>query len=294
MPGRRRTSFRSGDLAEDLGIFLLKRIAAVSEVARQEDIGLDAIATLLRRDDDGNSYAEDTFVVQLKSESDDEIEYRDHEFRWFSQQTLPMFIGRVSLMRSEIALHPTIFANQAIWSLNATDIRIRFGNSDLPPMLREQLRSPWTITGEKPTVWLGEPLMRWTAADLVDRKSCDSAYSMLKRFIPKVQWELTLLSLGQSSVIEWSTNDADSIKFKMGMMKGQPSGLQFTIEQCEPSLYALMLKGLTLPDGTGEPILRCLEDLINEIRKFDVSIDAENLIRGLHVAAKKKAENNPE
>ena len=116
--------------------FFLKGVAAIAEVTRQEDIGLDAIATLLRRDDDGNSYAEDTFVVQLKSESEDEIEYHDHEFQWFAQQTLPMFIGRVSLMRSEIALHPTIFANQAIWSLRASDIRIRFGNSDLPPMMR--------------------------------------------------------------------------------------------------------------------------------------------------------------
>ncbi|MEX2093829.1 MAG: hypothetical protein WD971_14180 [Pirellulales bacterium] len=290
MPGRRRTSFRSGDLAEDLGIFLLKGIAAVAEVTRQEDVGLDAIATLLRRDDDGNSYAEDTFVVQLKSESEDEIEYCDHGFQWFTQQALPMFIGRVSLIRSEIALYPTIFANQAIWSLHAADIRIRFGNSDLPPMLREQLRSPWTISGERPTVWLGEPLMRWTAAELVDRNWCNGAYRMLKRFIPKVQRELALLSLGQSSVIEWSTNDADSIRVKRGMMKGHPSDLQSTIDQCEPSLYALMLKGLTLPDSTGEPILHCLEGLINELRKLDVSIDVDNLVKMLHFAVKKRAE----
>jgi hypothetical protein len=292
MPGRRRTSFRSGDLAEDLGIFLLKGVAAVAEVTRQEDVGLDAIATLLRRDDDGNSYAEDTFVVQFKSESEDEIEYRDHEFRWFTQQALPMFIGRVSLMRSEIALHPTIFANQAIWSLHAADIRIRFGVSDLPPMLREQARMPWTIEGEKPTVWLGEPVLRWTAADLVDPKWCVAAYTMLKSFIPKVHRELTLLSLGQSSVIEWVTNDAGSIQVKMGIMKGYPSDLQLTVEQCEPSLYALMLKGLALPDGSGEPILRCLGELVNEIRKFDVSVDADNFIKLMHFAAKRRAETN--
>ncbi|NLS91164.1 MAG: hypothetical protein GXX96_03150 [Planctomycetaceae bacterium] len=46
MPGRRRSSFRSGDLAEHLGLLLLKGIAAVAEVARPEDVGLDAIATL--------------------------------------------------------------------------------------------------------------------------------------------------------------------------------------------------------------------------------------------------------
>ncbi len=289
MPGRRRTSFRAGDLAEDLGIFLLKGVAAIAKVTRQEDVGLDAIATLLRRDADGNSYAEDTFVVQLKSESEKEIVYRDHEFHWFTQQTLPMFIGRVSLVRSEIALYPTIFANQAIWSLHAEEIRIRFGNSDLPPMLREQLRSPWTIPGEKPTVWLGEPLVRWTAGELVDQNRHVSAYTMLKRFIPKMQRELLLLSLGQSSVIEWATNDPDSIKVQTGMMMGPPSDPQHTIDQCEPSLHALMLIGLTLPDGSGAPVLRCLEDLVNELRKFDVDIDTENLVKMMHFAAKERA-----
>src|SRR3954470_1806248 len=132
MPGRRRTSFRSGDLAEDLGIFLLKGLAAVAEVQRQEDIGLDAVATLLRRDSDGNSYAEDTFVIQLKSESQTELELCDHEFRWFAQQTLPMFIGRVSLRRSEIALYSAIYAHQAIWSLHAEKLTIHFAPCDRP------------------------------------------------------------------------------------------------------------------------------------------------------------------
>jgi len=70
MPGRLRTSFRSGNLAEDLGLLLLKGIAAVADVPRTEDVGLDAIATLLRRASDGNCYAEDGFVVQLKSYSE--------------------------------------------------------------------------------------------------------------------------------------------------------------------------------------------------------------------------------
>ena len=69
MPGRLRSSFRSGNLAEDLGLLLLKGIVAVAEVTHTEDIGLDAIATLLRLDNDGNLYAEDSFVVQLKADS---------------------------------------------------------------------------------------------------------------------------------------------------------------------------------------------------------------------------------
>src|SRR5947207_12580613 len=108
MPGRLRTSFRSGNLAEHLGLLLLKGIAAVADVPRTEDIGLDAVATLLRRDADGNCYAEDGFVVQLKSYSETSIEYRHHELTWLLGQSQPMFIGRVSLEQSRICLYPAI------------------------------------------------------------------------------------------------------------------------------------------------------------------------------------------
>jgi hypothetical protein len=50
MPGRRRTNCRSGDLNEHLGLLLPKGIAAVADMARPEDVGIDAVATLLRRD----------------------------------------------------------------------------------------------------------------------------------------------------------------------------------------------------------------------------------------------------
>ena len=55
MPSRLRTSFRSGNLAEQLGLLLLKGIAAVADVPRSEDVGVDAVATLLRRDPEGNT-----------------------------------------------------------------------------------------------------------------------------------------------------------------------------------------------------------------------------------------------
>lgn len=111
MAGRLRTSFRAGNLAEHLGLLLLKGIAAVADVPRTEDVGLDAVASLLRRDDDGNCYAEDSFVVQLKSESETTAEYPEHAVAWFTGQALPVFIGRVSLRDSRLALYPTLRVN---------------------------------------------------------------------------------------------------------------------------------------------------------------------------------------
>jgi hypothetical protein len=64
---KRIRNYRTGDRAEDLGIFLLKAFCAMAPIPRQEDFGLaDAVATLLRSD--GRFwYAEDSFLVQLKS-----------------------------------------------------------------------------------------------------------------------------------------------------------------------------------------------------------------------------------
>ena len=50
MAGRRPGGFRRGDLNEELGILLLKSFATVATVPRAEDTGIDAIATLLRKD----------------------------------------------------------------------------------------------------------------------------------------------------------------------------------------------------------------------------------------------------
>src|SRR5947208_3278723 len=94
MPSRRWRDFRSGDWNEEFGILMLKAFAAVAYVPRQEDFGLDAISTLLR--DDKNSrylYAEESFYVQLKSESEKTISYDGDSIRWLKKLELPLFIG---------------------------------------------------------------------------------------------------------------------------------------------------------------------------------------------------------
>src|SRR4051794_20728555 len=94
MAGRRWADFRGGDLSEELGILLLKGVAAVAPVPRPEDVGLDAVATLLRRDGD-YLIAEDSFYVQLKSASDKRVVYGKHEIQWARALKLPLFVGRV-------------------------------------------------------------------------------------------------------------------------------------------------------------------------------------------------------
>ena len=112
--------YRGGNVKEDLGILLLKAFCAVSPVPRTEDVGIDAVATLLRRgpkrpDVEGNKgravlFAEDTFCVQLKSESvADEIKFEGYQTEWLLQQRLPMFINVVNQDSFGIDLYTTHF-----------------------------------------------------------------------------------------------------------------------------------------------------------------------------------------
>jgi len=293
MPGRLRSSFRSGNLAEDLGLLLLKGIAAVAEVTRTEDIGLDAIATLLRLDNDGNLYAEDSFVGQLKADSVTSIQYQDHELEWLIGQTQPMFIGLVSLDKSQISLYSTLFVNHAVLSLHAKKVAIRFGSSNLAPFFRGQKWLPWqSEAGDGVTVWLGAPVLQWTLRDLRDRDWAIRTYENLKRFITVARRELELLSFGQYSVLDWSTNDAESNTSEYGMMKGHPDDLASLADRCVPCLHAIVLQALSMPAKAGNPVMLSLLALAVALRDSGMEIDPDNVFGKFFFALQKRPEKD--
>jgi hypothetical protein len=274
MAGRRRSSFRFGDLAEHLGLLLLKGIAAVAEVSRQEDVGLDAVASLLRRDDDGNCYAEDTFVVQLKSESVEKIEYEEHELTWFLGQTQPMFVGHVSLQESRISLYSTIHVNQAVLAMHAKKVTIRLGPSNIPGFYPGSMY-PWNGgDDEGVTVWLGHPVLQWTLADIVEKTWLQTTYELLKRFLALVRCELDLLSLGQWTQLEWTTNSSASIKSSMLAAKFHPDDLQSVVDQCSAGLRALFLVATATRDSSGVPMMVALINLVRALRGAGATVDA--------------------
>jgi hypothetical protein len=75
MPGMRDRNLRSGDLHEELGILLLKEVALVAPVPRQEDAGSDAFATLIRPEGSRRLISDVSFMVQLKSASATSVSY---------------------------------------------------------------------------------------------------------------------------------------------------------------------------------------------------------------------------
>ena len=101
---KRIRNYRTGDRAEDFGIFLLRAFCAVAPIPRQEDFGLaDAVATLLRPE--GRFwYAEDSFLVQFKSRTEKKVTLEGPVFERWLAQDLSILVGRVNLIENTIEL----------------------------------------------------------------------------------------------------------------------------------------------------------------------------------------------
>lgn len=106
-----------------------------------------------------------------------------------------------------------------------------------------------------------------------DTKWQTQAYSTLKRFLGVVRREHALLSFGQSSKIEWATNDEGSIRTSFGMMKGAPDGLLSLASRSIPGLNALLLQAMALQGDVGTGLTLHLIGVIESLRAFGVEVD---------------------
>ena len=105
VPARRGKNFRSGDLAEQLGLYLLQSMALVAPVPRTEDVGIDVVCTLISEYDQYSYLAEDSFYVQIKSDSIREIEYSDVEVQWLTNLKLPLFVAVVDKAEMMVSIY---------------------------------------------------------------------------------------------------------------------------------------------------------------------------------------------
>ena len=194
MSGRRLKSYRSGDVNEDLGVFLLKSFALVAPVPRQEDVGIDAVATLLR--DDGKLLiAEDSFCVQFKS-SKQPIRYKGHEVGWLKSLQLPLFFGCIDRTRLEIELFGTH---------NLSSILIQGGCHEIVVHISPD--SQQDPEDKARYVGLGTPLLKWDAHMLNDKGFADRAFDMLKGYLPTEHENLRIRGIRALRQIEWATNE---------------------------------------------------------------------------------------
>ncbi len=163
-------------------------------------------------------------------------------------------------------------------------LTVQFGVSNLPGLSADGLARWVGQPDHHATVWLGNPLLEWTIPSIVDKGWLQSAYDLMKRFLALVRRELELLSFGQWSELNWSTNDKDSIRSSLLMGKGNADGLPSVVERCMPGLQALLMLATSMPEQRGNSLLFSLITLVATLRDLGASIDAENFFVNLGAA----------
>jgi hypothetical protein len=253
MAGRRYKDFRGGDLSEELGHLLLKGIAAVATVPRSEDIGIDAVATLLKLTDDDYLIAEDSFYVQFKSISLRRIKFEEHEVRWLEKLKLPYFIGSIRKRQSTIDLYAAHRLSQVLLENLYTEITALLDNET---EVHET---------DKRSIYIGPPLLSWTTQDLSTSDFALLAYKVIKPYLTIEQRNIDYRSIRYFEVITWETGKPPTAQPNPVMYHSTSSGdIQSVFREMSPHLLAIVLNSSMKQDRRGLEIVLRLAEYMRE------------------------------
>lgn len=260
MAGRRLGSYRKGDWNEELGILLLKSLAAVAPIPRQEDFGLDAVATLLRPDQKYFVYAEDSFYVQFKSESKEPLSYRDHELEWLKNLQLPLFIGQVRRRDSSLRLYPAHNLNE---KLILQDFR---GFKELIVKFQDSGGAKRLVNEECCEVFLGEPLLTVNIKQASDAVFTKHAYQILKDYLRLEHQNVISRRLRFFRHIRWTTNENVSYEGQLVALSRAflKDDLYDACESIVPGLQVIQLYA----ESEDKVLAEKLSSLVNHLRDF--------------------------
>jgi hypothetical protein len=259
MPGRRLSSYRKGDWLEDLGVLLLKSLAAVAPVPRQEDFGLDVIGTLLRPSEKF-VYAEDSFYVQLKSESKEPLSYRNHEIDWLNNLQLPLFIGQVRRRDSSLRLFPAHQLNEIFV------LRDFKAFTEVVLKLQDRGNAKRQINETRWEVFLGEPLLTLNIKQVSDIAFMKHAYEILRDYLRLEHQNVTSRRLRFYRHIHWTTNEkvfyeGQLVALRRAFLKDD---LYDACESIVPGLQVIQLYAESEDGALAEK----LSSLVNHLREF--------------------------
>jgi len=199
MAAFRGKNLRSGDLAEDTGLLLLKLMALVAPVPRTEDVGIDAVVTLIKDFDKKRLIAEDSIFVQIKSVSVETIEYSAHEVNWLYNLELPFFIASVDRKSNSIKLYCAHRLSNAFITKHDRDrIEIHFDDDFTDDI----------VVKDDPIVNIGPPVLEWDMDILEeDETFVDSFYTVLKEHVRIYKKNLSSRDIGWTDLLNWKTNE---------------------------------------------------------------------------------------
>ena len=200
MSAFRGKNLRSGDLAEQLGLLLLQNLALVAPIPRTEDIGIDAVVTLIRDYDSYRYVAEDSFFVQIKSASVLSINYSKDQVKWLYALELPFFIASVDRHTSRVKLFCAHRLSDALVTNHDRDSIVIF--------LDNLNTDDEIVEADDNEIHIGPPILEWSMDDLEkDINLPNRFYQIIKSHINIYKSSLKTRDIGWIEYTRWNTNE---------------------------------------------------------------------------------------
>lgn len=194
MPERIGRNLRRGHLAEWIGLDLFRPFASVAQILQEDDLGIDAIVTLLKREG-GLLHARQAMYVQMKSANVPLIEYSPREESWLWAQQLPFFVGTADLETLRVRLYST---HKAL-----DDLDIPRGRGVVLKLGEGPARQ---LDGGVPQVFLGAPVAEWTGHEVFRDETADRIFEVLHSWCFALDTNRVLRAHGYVHHYEWVTN----------------------------------------------------------------------------------------
>lgn len=231
MPGMRDRNLRSGDLHEELGIFLLKAVALVAPVPRQEDGGIDAFATLIRPEGTRRLIPDLSFLVQLKSQSEASVGYTSPDaMAWIRALDSPLLIGRVYLKQARIELFTTLRLHQILLEYRYDGVELLLDRRD------EDMSSPELRQAD-----LGPPVHAWSLADMTDPSFLARSYGVLRPHVETLRCNIALRGIQSQRLLQWETGQPPTERGEMMLVTPQVE-IADTLRQMTPHVRRLLME----------------------------------------------------
>lgn len=267
MAGTRDKNLRSGDLHEDLGLFMLKAIALVAPVPRTEDVGVDAFATLLRRTCTRQLSAEESFTVQIKASSTRVISYSSPaEVAWLSRLEIPLFICSVELANAHISLYTTHRLFQVLLEEPHESVNLHL-----------DLINDINVDSTVRSVYLGPPVLSWSLPKQVDIAFLENVYYVMAQHIRILRQDIALCELKQTPLIQWETNELPVCNEGTFMLIGpSDANTSNSFKAMVPALKLFVVDNVIKEKKYGS--LSTVISFFDMMRRYEVEPDPNNLL----------------
>ena len=267
MPGTRDRNLRSGDLHEELGIFLLKAVALVAPVPRQEDVGNDAFVTLIRPEGSRRLIPDVSFLVQLKSASVASVSYTTPaEMAWIGALDSPLFIGRVDLKQARIELFTTLRLHQILLEGGYDGVELLLdpadGTSTVPNVRRANL---------------GPAVHAWSMADVTEPDFLARSYAVLRPHVDTLRRNRSLRGIQSQRVLRWETSQPPTDNGEMMLVSPQ-NDIADTLRDMAPHARRLLMELQHRKRYGDFPVMLAFFDLM---RRWGADPDPDGTLRML-------------